>query len=56
MFETGVRIKEYCGLRWDDVNLKTGVVKIRREITKTDAGVRKIYMLNERLIKLLKYI
>lgn len=53
---TGVRIGEACALRWDDVNLDTGVVLIRK--SKTDAGVRRlslsaavVAMLVERRVK-----
>ena len=47
---------EYSGLKWSDFDFNSYPVKIqiRREITKTDAGVRKIYIYNTKLIKLLK--
>jgi integrase len=40
MAGTGLRIHEACALRWDDVELETGVISVRK--SKTTAGVRRI--------------
>ncbi len=41
----GVRVSELCGLLGHDADLAARAVRIRREITKTDAGERSIPML-----------
>ena len=39
----GLRIGEACGLRWGDVDLAAGLLKVRH--SKTDAGVREVDLL-----------
>ncbi len=36
----GVRISELCGLVGEDVDLASGRIRVRRDVTKTDAGER----------------
>ncbi len=40
----GVRIYELCGLTGDDVDLASGRIRVRRAVTRTDAGERVIPM------------
>jgi integrase len=35
LYNTGVRIGEFCGLVFDDINFDNQTGKIRREITKS---------------------
>ena len=48
--DTGVRIKEYSHLKWEDIDLVSGIGNIKREYTKSDAGVRPIYIQDEKLL------
>ena len=51
---TGVRIKEYCHLKWENIDLDSGKGDIKRSYTKTKAGVRPIYITDEKLLQVLK--
>lgn len=42
MYNCGLRPIECCGLEWRDINLNDKTIHIRREITKSKAGVRTI--------------
>ena len=50
LYHTGLRIKEACGLLQSDLNWQYGdksrfpTAKIRLEITKSEAGIRDIYL------------
>lgn len=36
--ESGLRIGEVCGLKWDDFDLKTGTVQIKRAVSRIPCG------------------
>ena len=36
--ESGLRIGEVCGLKWDDFDLKTGTVQIKRTVSRISCG------------------
>jgi len=44
LYGTGLRLKEFIGLTYDDIKGNSGFLKIfvRRDITKNSAGVREI--------------
>lgn len=31
---TGIRVGELCGMRWEDIDLDTGVLKVRRTVSR----------------------
>ena len=55
MNELGTRVKEYSHLKWKDFHFNSYPVwaKIKRNYTKTKAGVRNIYIYDVKLIELL---
>ncbi len=55
MNEEGTRVKEYSHLKWEDFHFNSYPVwaKIKRNYTKTKAGVRNIYIYDVKLIELL---
>lgn len=44
---TGLRPGELLGLRWEDVDLDAGVIRVRVELTREPAGGVMVFMLSD---------